>query len=70
MKPVELIVPMVRNSCPASGMVYEPFCGSGATMAACESAGRTCRALELEPKYVAVTLERMAAMGLEPSLGL
>ena len=58
--------PMVRNSCPPGGIVYEPFSGSGTTLAACEATGRVCRAIELEPKYVAVALERMSASGLQP----
>jgi site-specific DNA-methyltransferase (adenine-specific) len=59
---------MVRNSSPPGGIVYEPFSGSGSTMAACETTGRVCRALEIDPKYVAVALERMSAMGLAPQL--
>jgi site-specific DNA-methyltransferase (adenine-specific) len=68
MKPVELVAPMIQNSAPAGGLVYEPFSGSGSTMAACEATGRVCRAIELDPKYVAVALERMSAMALEPRL--
>jgi DNA modification methylase len=64
MKPVELIMPMIRNSAPVGALVYEPFSGSGSTMAACETTARVCRAIELDPKYVAVALERMTAMGL------
>jgi DNA modification methylase len=67
-KPVELIKPMIRNSSPPGGLVYEPFSGSGSTMAACEATGRVCRAIELDPKYVAVALERMSATGLQPAL--
>jgi DNA modification methylase len=66
MKPVELVAAMVRNSAPLAGLVYEPFSGSGSTMGACESIGRVCSAIELDPKYVAVALERMAASGLKP----
>jgi DNA modification methylase len=65
-KPVDLIAPMIRNSSPPGGVVYEPFSGSGSTMAACEATGRVCRAVDLEPKYVAVALERMFAVGLSP----
>lgn len=43
---------------------YEPFSGSGTCLVAAEQLGRTCYALEIEPKYVAVTLQRMADMGL------
>lgn len=46
--------------------VLDPFLGSGTTMVACEQQGRVCYGMEIEPKYVAVTLERMAGMGLEP----
>jgi DNA modification methylase len=45
---------------------YEPCCGAGTTLAACEQVGRTCYGVEIEPKYVAVALERLAGMGLEP----
>jgi site-specific DNA-methyltransferase (adenine-specific) len=65
-KPVDLIAPMIRNSSPPGGVVYEPFSGSGSTMAACEATRRVCRAVELDPKYVAVALERMLVMGLSP----
>ena len=35
---------------------------------AAEQTARLCRAIELAPKYVAVALERLAALGLEPRL--
>lgn len=44
----------------------DQFLGSGSTMVAANRTGRTCYALEIEPKYVAVTLERLAGMGLDP----
>jgi DNA modification methylase len=50
------------------GLVYEPFAGSGTTLVAAEQTGRICRGIEIEPKYVAVILERMAGMGLNPQL--
>ena len=37
-------------------------------MVAAEQTGRTCYGMEIEPKYIAVTLERMQQMGLEPCL--
>jgi DNA modification methylase len=67
-KPVDLIKPMIRNSSPPGGLVYEPFSGSGSTMAACEATGRVCHAIEIDPKYVAVALERMLAASLQPTL--
>ena len=44
------------------GDVYDPFSGSGTTIIACERLGRRCRAVEIEPGYVAVCLERWATM--------
>jgi len=41
-------------------IVYEPFSGSGTTLIACERLGRKCRAVEISPAYVAVTLQRWA----------
>lgn len=64
-KPTECMARPIRNH---SGDVYDPFGGSGTTMVACEQLGRQCRMIEIEPKYVAVILERMAALGLKPQL--
>ena len=41
-------------------LVYEPFCGSGTTMVACQNLSRKCRGIEISPNYCAVILERMA----------
>jgi hypothetical protein len=46
-------------------VVYEPFSGSGTTMLCCEELGRTCFAVEVEPKFAACTLERMAQAGCD-----
>ena len=57
-KPAELIERLVNNSSRANELVLDPFLGSGTTLIACENLGRRCRGIEIEPKYVAVTLER------------
>jgi DNA modification methylase len=64
-KPVECMARPIRNH---AGDVYDPFLGSGTTMVAAEQLGRVCYGMEIEPKYVAVTLQRLADMGLEPRL--
>ncbi len=61
MKPVELVVRSITNSSNPGDLVYEPFSGSGTTVLACEKTGRQCRAIELEPKYVQVAIERWQA---------
>ncbi len=56
----------VSNHSLFGGVVYEPFAGTGTTIVASESLGRFCFGAELEPKYIAVTLERLSGLGLEP----
>lgn len=68
MKPLELVARALRNSSHAGDLGFEPFSGSGTTLAAAESLGRICNAMELDPKYVACGLERLALMGLQPVL--
>jgi DNA modification methylase len=58
MKPVELISKMIGNSTRTGDLVYEPFSGSGSTLMACETLGRKCRAIELDPRFVQVAIER------------
>jgi len=65
-KPVELVTRALQNSTLPGERVYDPFLGSGTTMVAAEQLGRTCCAMEIEPRYVAVALERLAGMGLTP----
>jgi len=60
-KPVECMRrPILNNSSPGQG-VYEPFCGSGTTLIAAETTGRTCHAMELDPAYVDVAVLRWQA---------
>jgi DNA modification methylase len=68
MKPVGLVAECLANSSAPAAVGFEPFSGSGTTLVAAEQLGRLCRAVELEPKYVAVALERLAALGLTPRL--
>lgn len=60
-KPVECMARPMRNH---EGDVYEPFSGSGTTFVAAEQLSRTCYGIEIDPKYVAVILERLTTLGL------
>jgi DNA modification methylase len=64
-KPVECMQRPIRNH---KGDVYEPFCGSGTSIIAAEQEGRTCHAMEIDPGYCAVILERCSEAGLECEL--
>jgi DNA modification methylase len=57
-KPVELVRRCIRNSTRLADVVYDPFLGSGTTLIACETEGRRCFGLEIEPKYVDVIVAR------------
>jgi len=41
-----------------SGIIFDPFLGSGTTLIACERLNRKCRAVEISPAYCAVALQR------------
>jgi len=60
-KPVELIERCLHNSTRRGDVVFEPFGGSGSTLIACERLGRSCRAVEIDPRYVDVIVARWQA---------
>ncbi len=49
-------------------MVADWFLGSGSTIVAAEQTGRIAYGCEICEKYVAVSLERLTGLGLEPRL--
>jgi|ERR1019366_1076740 DNA modification methylase len=67
-KPPVLAVRAINNSTEVGHIVLDLFLGSASTMCAAEQTGRLCYGMEIEPKYVAVALQRMADMGLKPEL--
>lgn len=60
--PVELPLRHLMLYTRRGELVFEPFCGSGTTIIACEVMKRVCHASELSPAYVAATLERWFLM--------
>src|ERR1700685_4461799 len=57
-KPIELMRRPILNHTKRGESVYEPFLGSGTTLAAAEITGRVCLGMELDPKYVDVVVKR------------
>jgi DNA modification methylase len=51
MKPVAMLEQLLTDGSPQGSVVLDCFGGSGSTMIACESVGRKCRMLELDPRY-------------------
>jgi site-specific DNA-methyltransferase (adenine-specific) len=57
-KPVELVERAIRNSCAPGDTVSDPFVGSGTTIIAAERTERRCLAMEIDPRYAQVAIER------------
>jgi hypothetical protein len=54
--------------CCGIGDVFDPFLGSGASLAACEKLDRICYGIEINPAFIAVALDLAEQMGLQPEL--
>lgn len=57
-KPVECMKRPIENNSSPGQAIYEPFSGSGTTIIAAEMTGRCCHAIELNPAYVDIAVER------------
>lgn len=57
-KPVECMRRPMENNSKSGDSVYEPFVGSGTTIIAAETLGRSCVALEVNPLYVDMSVRR------------
>ncbi|HET9111672.1 MAG TPA: DNA methyltransferase [Ktedonobacterales bacterium] len=60
-KPLAPVADIVQRVSRDGGGIYEPFCGSGTTLIACERTGRLCYGIEIEPRYCDVILRRWEA---------
>ena len=56
--PVHLPDWVMATLCDGAVSYYEPFSGTGTTIIAAERQGRRCYAMEIEPRYVQVSIER------------
>ena len=57
-KPVDLMRRPILNHLRRDELVYDPFLGSGTTLAAAELTARVCYGMELDPKYIDVIVAR------------
>ncbi|MHB8460496.1 MAG: DNA-methyltransferase [Candidatus Limnocylindrales bacterium] len=60
-KPVALFEAPISNHLRPGEAVYDPFLGSGTTLVAAERLGRRCYAMEIDPRYAQVAIERWEA---------
>jgi DNA modification methylase len=57
-KPVECMRRPILNNSAVGEAVYDPFLGSGTTLIAAQTTGRTCLGLEIDPGYTDVAIRR------------
>lgn len=60
-KPVALVADAILDASARHDIVLDPFLGSGTSIIAAERTGRICYGLELDPRYVDVTIRRWQA---------
>lgn len=58
MKPIGLVQEMVENSSRPGEVLLDLFGGAGSTLIAGEKTGRTCRLMELDPRFADVIVRR------------
>ena len=57
-KPIELMRRPILNNTKRGEIIYDPFLGSGTTLIAAELTDRICYGLEIDPRYVDLTVVR------------
>lgn len=67
-KPVDLMRRSILNHLQRGELVYEPFLGSGTTLAAAEVTDRACCGIELDPKYVDVEVKRWEGLSKKQAM--
>lgn len=60
-KPVMLAEAPIRNHLQLGESAYDPFVGSGTSLVAAERVGRTCFAMEIDPTFAQMAIERWQA---------
>jgi DNA modification methylase len=61
-KPVRMVADAIQDCSKRTGLILDPFLGSGTTLIAAEKTGRRCAGLELDPRYVDTIVRRWEAM--------
>ncbi|PCJ96238.1 MAG: DNA methylase N-4 [Zetaproteobacteria bacterium] len=57
-KPTAMVADAIKDCSKRSGIILDPFGGSGTTLIAAENTGRKARLIELDPHYCDVTIRR------------
>lgn len=62
MKPIDLLVRLIKNSSKENNLILDLFGGSGSTLIAAEQTNRISYLMELDPKYCDVIIKRWEAL--------
>lgn len=57
-----MVIDAIRDCSNPGELIFDPFSGSGTTLAAAHRAGRRGASIEIEPRYVDTTLHRLMAV--------
>jgi site-specific DNA-methyltransferase (adenine-specific) len=57
-KPTGILRPLITYSCPAGGVVLDPFMGSGSTLVAARECGRRAIGIEVDERYCEIAARR------------
>lgn len=58
-KPVQALRPLIESFCKPGGLVLDPFCGSGSTLAAAHDTGRNWLGIELSKTHFETATKRL-----------
>ena len=67
-KPVECMRRPIINNSAVGEAIYDPFLGSGTTLIAAEMTGRACYAVDIDPRYVDIAIQRWQRMTGKPAV--
>jgi site-specific DNA-methyltransferase (adenine-specific) len=67
-KPLDVVKTITHNFSLPSGIVLDPFMGSGTTGVACVQTGRNFIGIEIDPNYYAIAEKRIAEAQLQTRL--
>lgn len=59
-KPIGIIDPLLRYSCPPGGITLDPFMGSGSTLVAAKKLGLRAIGIEIEELYCEIAAKRLS----------
>lgn len=67
-KPEALLERLIHSACPPGGIVLDPFCGCGTTIAVAEKMQRQWIGIDVSPQAIEIMKLRVRKLGAEPTI--